>query len=148
MRTILSIIVMPIMLSPLGSVSVHPGRQVLLTCEMKSVSDSLLQWTVSIPHLATTHEKIVQNQGDLLVPEFKIGFTKFSITRTSERPLISQLLITNVTTEINGSTIYCHSKDDNENGIPMTTIYVIYKGARFYMVIKLEYSLIIISSIK
>ena len=128
---------MPIMLSPLGSVSVHSGGQILLTCEMKSISNSFLHWTVSIPHLATTREKTVQNQGDLLVPEFKIGFAKFSITHTSERPLISQLLINNVTTEINGSIIYC-SEDGNETGTPTTTIYVIYKGARFYMVIKLD----------
>ena len=128
---------MPIMLSPLGSVSVHPGGQILLTCEMKSISNSILHWTVSIPYPATTHEKTVQNQGDLLVPEFKIGFAKFSITRTSERPLISQLLINNVTTEINGSTIYC-SEDGKENGAPMTAVYVIYKGAKFYMVIKLD----------
>ncbi|MCG8623675.1 MAG: hypothetical protein MJE68_16990, partial [Proteobacteria bacterium] len=36
--------------------------------------------------------------------DFKIGFTEFNISCTSSSPLISQLLINNVTTEINGST--------------------------------------------
>ena len=63
----------------------------------------------------------------ILLPEFRIGFTEFNITRTSESPLINQLLINNVTTEINGSTIYC-SEDGNENNAPMVTINVIYKG--------------------
>jgi hypothetical protein len=42
------------------------------------------------------------HQGDLLSPDFRIDFTEFSITRTmsSESPLTSQLLITNVITEI------------------------------------------------
>ena len=50
-----------------------------------------------------------------------ISFTEFNITRTSDNPLISQLLINNVTTEINGSTIYC-SEDGDETNSPMTAI--------------------------
>ena len=108
----------------MGIVSVCPGGQVLLTCE---TIFSFLYWTVSVPHLATTRERIVASQGGLLSPEFKIGFTEFNLTRTSVSPLISQLLINNVTTGINGSTIYC-SEDGNENNAQMTAIKVIYKG--------------------
>ena len=97
----------------------------MLTCER--ISGSILYWTVSAPHLATTRERIVTSQGVLLSPEFKIVFTEFNITRTSESPLISQLLINNVTTETNGSTIYC-SEDGNENNAQMTAISVTYKG--------------------
>ena len=81
-------------------VSVCPGGQVLLTCER--ISGSFLYWNVCIPHpMATlTRERIVTSQGILLLPEFKIGFTEFNITHTSSSPLISQLLINNVTTEI------------------------------------------------
>ena len=102
-----------ITLSPLGMVCVCPGGQVLLTCE--KIPGSILYWDVSVPHLAstTTHERIVTSEGVLLSPEFKIGYTEFNITRTSGSPLISQLLINNVTTEINGSTIYS-SEDGNE----------------------------------
>ena len=115
-----------ITLSSLGMVSVCPGGQVLLTCER--ISGSILYWTVSVPHpMATTRERIVTSRGVILSPEYRIGFTEFNITRTSESPLISQLLINNMTIEINGSTIYC-SEDGNENDAPMIAINVIYKG--------------------
>ena len=106
-------------------VSVCPGGQVLLTCER--MSGSVLHWNVSVPYLVITRERIVTIQGVLLSPEFKIGFTDFNATLTSDSPLISQLLINNVTTEINGSTIYC-SEDGDENNAPMTVIDIKYKG--------------------
>ena len=109
-------------------VSVCPGGQVLLTCERMSGPD--LHWSVSVPRMAgaTTQTIIVPvSPGVVLYPDFKIGFTEFNVTRTSSSPLISQLLINNVTTEINGSTIYC-SEDDDENGAPMAAISVMYKG--------------------
>ena len=98
-----------------------------MTCER--ISGFTLYWDVSVPHLggATTQERIVTSQGLLLSTEFKIGFTEFNITRTSGSPLISQLLINNVTIEMNGSTIYC-SEDGNENNAQMSVINVIYKG--------------------
>ena len=101
---------------PIGS-GVCPGQLVRLTYEIMSGS-SFLYWTVSDPNLATTRKRVVTDQGALLVPEFRTGFTEFNITRTYESPLISQLLINNVTTEINRSTIYC-SEEDNENGAPV-----------------------------
>ena len=107
-------------------VSVCPGGQVLLTCER--MNGSILYWDVSIPHLpGATTQRIVPNQGVVLSPEFNIDFTEFNITRTSDSPLISQLLISNVTTEINGSIIYC-SEDGDENNVPMTAFNVEYKG--------------------
>ena len=105
-------------------VSVCPGGQILLICER--MSGSIFFWDVSVPHGATI-QRIIVSQGVLLSPEFRIGFTEFNITRTSSSPLISQLLINNVTTEINGSTIYC-SEDGDENGAPMVTINVINEG--------------------
>ena len=106
-------------------VSVCPGGQILLTCER--MNGSVLFWDVSVPHLAITHERIIQSQGVLLAPEFRIGVTEFNVTRTSDNPLTSQLLINNVTAEINGSTIYC-SEDGDENNAPMVAINVKYKG--------------------
>ena len=108
-------------------VSVCPGGQVLLTCER--INGSILFWDVSVPHMpsATNQRIIVPNQGVVLSPEFRIGFTEFNITRTSDDPLISQLLVNNVTTEINGSTIYC-SENGDENNAPMTVFNVEYKG--------------------
>jgi hypothetical protein len=91
-----------------------------------------MYWDVSVPHMASaTSQRIIvpASPGVILSPEFRIGFTEFNVTRTSDSPgpLISQLLINNVTTEINGSTIYC-SEDSNENNAPMIAINVRYKG--------------------
>ena len=107
-----------ITLSPSGMVSVCPGGQVLLICER--TSGSILYWHVSVP-MATTLERVVLSQGSLLSPDFRIGFTEFNITRTSDSPLISQILINKVTANIN---VYC-SDDGNENGAPMAAINVI-----------------------
>jgi hypothetical protein len=109
-----------ITLSPLGMVSVCHGGQLLLTCERIS------SWDISVPG-TTIRRIIVLSQGVILSPDFRIGFTAFNVARTSESPLISQLLINNVTTEINGSTIYC-SEDGNVNNAPMIAINVKYKG--------------------
>ena len=121
------IIATSITLSPLRMISVCPGGTVLLTCER--ISGSFLYWDVSIPHMvSTTTQRIVPNQGVVLSSEFRIGITEFNVTRTSSSPLTSQLLINNVTTEINGSTIYC-SEDGDENNAPMIVINVIiYEG--------------------
>ena len=107
-------------------VTVCPGGQLLLTCER--MSGSFLFWDVSVPRMATTQGIVVPaSPGVLLSPDFKIGFTEFNVTRTSDSPLISQLLINNVTTEINGSTIYCSESSNEKNG-SMTAVNVKYKG--------------------
>ena len=51
----------------------------------------------------------------------------FDITRTSDNPLTSQMMVNDVTTGINGSTIYC-SNDGDENRAPMATINVLNQG--------------------
>ena len=117
-----------IRLSPLEMVSVCPGGQVLLTCE--TMSDPFLYWDVSILHLAMSREIIVSNLGAISTTALQFNglhLTEFNVIRTSGSPLISQLLISNVTTEINGSTIYC-SEDGDEDSAPMTEINVKNKG--------------------
>ena len=109
-----------IILSPLGMVSVCPGGQVLLTCER--ISGSFLYWTVSVPHLDVRRKSTVGNQGHILAPEYKIGYTEFNITRISQSPLSSQMLINNVTTWMNGSTIYCSEDRNSETDAPMVVI--------------------------
>ena len=115
-----------ITLSPSGMVSVCPGGQVLLTCER--MSGSFLYWTVSVPHLPT-RENIVPRQGVVRTALQFNGLhpSTFTVTRTSGSPLTSQMMVNDVTTEINGSTIYC-SEDGDENGAPMITITVINEG--------------------
>ena len=116
-----------ITLSPLGMVSVCPGGQVLLTCKIMSAS-GFLHWTVSVPNLGTTGTTVA-DQGDFSPNILVNGLrsTAFTITRTSGNPLTSQMMVNDVITAMNGSTIYC-SEDGNENGAPMVTINVINKS--------------------
>ena len=121
-------------LSPLGMVSVCPGGQALLTCEITSGS-GFLYWMVSVPNLVTPQPNgrtIVADQGNFNPYILFNGLhsTAFTVTRTSANPLTSQMMVNiNVTTStaMNGSTIYC-SEDGNENGAPMVTINVINEG--------------------
>ena len=120
-------------MSPLGMVSVCLGGQVLLTCER--INGSFLYWDVTIPRLAAmSREVIVSSIGDISIAALEqfngLHATEFNVTRTSGSPLISQLLINNVTTEINGSTIYC-SEDGDENGAPAVAVNVIYYNGYF-----------------
>ena len=110
----------------MGIVSACPGGQILLTCER--TSGSFLHWTVSVPHLVP-RKIIVPIQGTFTTDLQLTGlhYATFTITRTSINPLTSQMMVNNVTTEINGSTIYC-SEDDNENGTPMVTLIVTNEG--------------------
>ena len=99
-----------------------------MTCEI--TAGSFLHWTVSVPHLATTRDSDVADQGALSTTDLQFNglhSTVFIITRTSANPLISQMMVNNATTEINGSTIYC-SEEDDETGAPMVTVNVTNKG--------------------
>ena len=118
-----------ITLSPFGMVSVCPGGQVLLTCEITSGS-GFLHWTVSVPNLGT-NGRAVADQGDFNPTILFNGLrsTSFTITRTSGNRLTSQMMINDVITAMNGSTIYC-SEDGMVNGAPMTAINVINKGIK------------------
>ena len=112
-------------LSPLGLVTVCPGGQVLLTCER--TSGSFLHWTVSVPHQLPARGKIVTRQGVFGTALIQFNHATFTITHTSSSPLTSQMMVTGVTTAINGSTIYC-SADGDENEAPMVTITITNEG--------------------
>ena len=96
------------------------------------MSGSFLFWTVTVPRL-TTRDTIVADQGAISTTDLqfnRLHSTAFTVTRTSSSPLTSQMMVNDVTTEMNGSTIYC-SEDRNTNGAPVVTINVTNKGINF-----------------
>ena len=108
-------------------ISVCHGGQALLNCE--ETFGFFLHWDISVLYLAgtITQQRIVPSQAGLLSPGFRIGFIEFNITRTSiiyESRLISQLLISNVTTD---TIVYC-SQDGDKTNAPMIVINVTNKG--------------------
>ena len=92
-------------LSPLGMVSVCPGGRALLTCKITSGS-SFLHWTVSVPNLGTTGT-VVADQGNFSPYILLNGLHSiaFIITRMSGNRLTSQIMVNDVITAMNGSTI-------------------------------------------
>ena len=119
-------------------VSVCPGGQVLLICER--MSGSFLHWAVSVPRLAMSRETIIARTGDISTTDLqfnRLHLTEFTVSRTSDSPLTSQLLINNVTTEINGSTIYC-SEDGDENGAPAVAVNVMFINGIIIIIILLK----------
>ena len=77
-----------------------------------------------------TREAILSSVGVVSATYLNFGTslsTAFNITRTSGSPLTSQMMVNDVTTAINRSTIYCSTNGD-ENGAPMVTINVISEG--------------------
>ena len=99
-----------------------------MTCER--INGSFLFWTVFVPSLATTRDAAVANQGVISTTDLQFNglhASAFTITRTSNNPLTSQMMVNDVTTVMNGSTIYC-SNDSNKIGVPMVIIHVINKG--------------------
>ena len=121
-----------------------------MTCER--ISGSFLYWTVSVPHLTMTRESIVSSLGIVSTTALQFSglhLTAFTVTRTSSSPLTSQIMVTDVTTAINGSTIYCSDDgDENESGVPMVTITVTNEGTYmtlYYSSCMGAYSVIILS---
>ncbi|MCG8622191.1 MAG: hypothetical protein MJE68_09390 [Proteobacteria bacterium] len=89
-----------------------------------------------------SRETIVSRTGDISTTDLKFNvlhLTEFNVTRTSGSPLISQLLINNVTTVINGSTIYC-SENGNENGAPAVAVIVLYNGKLYIIHIVINHN--------
>ena len=94
------------------------------------MSGSFLFWTVSVPRLAMTRDTVVADQGLISTTDLQFNglrSTPFTVTRTSGNPLTSQMVVNNVTTEMNGSTIYC-SEDRNTNGAPAVTLIITNQG--------------------
>jgi hypothetical protein len=78
-----------------------------------------------------TRESVISSTGLVSITLQFSGLhpTAFNITRTSGNPLTSQMMVNDVTTVINGSTIYCSEDgNENENGVPMATVNVTSKG--------------------
>ena len=98
-----------------------------------SAGSVFLFWTVSVPRLAMTRNIVVADQGIISITDLQFNglhSSAFTVTRTSGNPLTSQMMVNDVSTEMNGSTIYCSENmiNGNANGTPMVTINVTNKG--------------------
>ena len=89
------------------SASVCPGGQINLTCHT-APNETLLQRTLTIPGRPQPELRFISSGGSVaIVSPLIVGQTVFKFLRTSTSPLISEIMIENVTTTLNGTRVEC-----------------------------------------
>ena len=102
------------------SVTVCPGELLTVTC---TTNGSFIQWTAAPAGAAqgSGFNSIVYKTRDVSTPYISINGTDFVVARNSTSPLVSVVLIDNVTSSLNGATLNCTHSD----GMTSTVINVI-----------------------
>lgn len=107
----------------------------MLLCSTSESMNSLglLRWNVTLLHIDTTEYSAtklvapVSPQSDL---PLQLSSIYFNITRDSDvgtLPLVSTLMVTNVTSELNGTIVDC-TEDEGLSHVLMSTINIIRTG--------------------
>ena len=90
-------------------VSVCPGGQLNLTCNtMSDQTHTALIWNMTFPHRPGYEQRLILAGGsaDSASP-FTVGQTEFQFLRTSVSPLMSTMVIDNVSSILNGTRVSC-----------------------------------------
>ena len=86
-----------------------PGGQINLTCQA-APNETLLQWSLHLPGRSQPELRYLSSRGmvDSVTP-LTVGQTEFQFFRTSTMLLISKIIISNVSIELNGTRVDCFS---------------------------------------
>ena len=105
-----------------GVVSVCPGKQLCLVCTANH--SDFLKWTIFLPEGNITQSlRSIPYEGPGFIRPLNLTLNDtadtvaFHFTRTSEKdilPLIAELLIDRVSTNLNGTNILCSPSNDSE----------------------------------
>ena len=89
-------------------VSVCSGGQLNLTC-IATPGEALLQWSLMVPDRLGSETWFISSSGsaESTVSIFIVGQTVFRFLRISISPLISVIVINNVTSQLNGTIVNC-----------------------------------------
>lgn len=85
------------------------GDQLNLTCH-PAPNETLLVWSVAIPGRLAAELRFISSDGNTdSVAPFIVGQTVFQFLRTSisPEPLVSTMIIENVSTSLNGTRVEC-----------------------------------------
>jgi hypothetical protein len=88
---------------------VCPGDQLNLTCHT-APDETLLQWSLTIPSRPVPELRFISSEGNTVsVAPLTVGQTEFQFLRTSTspEPLISLMVINNVSSSLNGTRVEC-----------------------------------------
>ena len=92
-------------------VSVCSGDQLNLTCHV-TPNETLLQWSVTIPGRSVSELRFISSGGNTVsVAPLIVGQTVFQFLRTSTSPLVSTIVIDNVSSSLNGTRVECSYLD-------------------------------------
>ena len=95
----------------LKTVPVCSGGQINLTCQA-TPNETLLQWSLSLPDRSHPEIRYISSRGNAQsVTPLTVGRTVFQFFRTSTSPLdlTSEIVISNVSVELNGTRVACSS---------------------------------------
>ena len=82
-----------------------PGKRINLTCQA-TLNEILLQWSLTIPGRSVPELRFISSLGSAQsVTPLTVGQTVFQFFRTSTSPLISRMIINNVTVKLNGTRV-------------------------------------------
>ena len=88
-------------------VSVCPNGQLNLTCTTTS-DESILMWNITFPHRPGHERRAVFSIGSAeSASPLTVNQTRFQFLRTSVSPLISTMVIDNMSTILNGTRVEC-----------------------------------------
>ena len=87
--------------------SVCSGDQLNLTC-IPAPNETLLQWSLTIPGRPATELRFISSTGDTdSVQALTVGQTLFQFLRISTSPLVSTMIIDNVSASLNETRVEC-----------------------------------------
>ena len=112
-------VIMILSASSSGVVSVCPGKQLCLVC---TTNHSTLKWTIFLPEENNTpNVRNIPYVGPGFIQPLNLTLNDDTVTlhftRTSERdilPLIAELLIDRVSTNLNGTNVLCSTSNDSD----------------------------------
>ena len=104
-----------------------PGGQLNLTC-LGGPDETLLTWSLIFPSSSNPDVRFISSRGtaESARSTFTLGQTVFQFSRTSTSPLISLIIIENMTSELNGTRVNC----SDSNIMILTTVINIYGNGR------------------
>lgn len=102
------------------------GKQLILECRSSLQEDFVLEWDVYIPYHNKSYSKLYSKMGLRDTEQEEIeSMVTLVFDRTSESghlPLVSQLLISNISVNLNRTMVNCTERSQDNNNIIMQTI--------------------------
>ena len=114
-----------------------PGDQLNLTCLAAPNCNGMLpQWSIIIPGRSAPKLRFISSNGNTVsVTPLNVGQTMFQFLRTSTLPLISLMVIDNVSSDVNGTRVECSSYLNDSLRVMSTGIIKIIGNGEYFIIL-------------